>query len=51
VRTLICIILAGLAACSIAQARPIRIKVLHADPWFLKALFEGGHPMSPEVSK
>ncbi len=43
--------LALVAGAAMAQAHPVRIRVLHADPWFLKALFEGARPSCPEVSQ
>lgn len=45
------LLFAGLAmAQPVQDLKPIRIKVRHADPWFVKAMLEGQPMLSPEVS-
>jgi hypothetical protein len=40
------------SVCAFAQqdVRPIRIRIRHADPWFVKAMLEGRQVFSPEIS-
>jgi hypothetical protein len=49
-------LLVACASCSLAQTRPVgdngvmRIYVMHADPWAVKALIEGTPISQPELS-
>lgn len=51
---IICGLLFGLLGAAPAQdligGKVIRIRVNHADPWFIVAMLEGWNPMSPELS-
>lgn len=56
VRTSILVLICLLSALGWAQTpptappQPIRLQVLHADPWVIKLMLEGGSVVSPEMS-
>jgi hypothetical protein len=48
-KAIIACLVFGFSVLAHAQ-EPIRLKIRHADPWFVKAMLEGTPVMSPELS-
>lgn len=44
------VLFAALAGAAQDTRKPIRIKIRHADPWFVKSMLEGRPVLSPEIS-